>query len=294
MIFEEMILVNFRQFYGEQRLTFATDPDQNITVIHGFNGSGKTTVLNAFVWALYNEVTHDFEHPDFLVNEVVFAELAAGEETTVSVRLVFREGDRRYVAERIQRISKDDSEQPRIRQGRGISLSYTDETGEFHESRNPQVHLERLLPPRLYPFFFFNGERIDRLAKPDAYEEIEEGVKVLLDLELFERGADHLSRYGADRLRTEVTDHAGEEGERARKDRDKLEAEKTNVEGDLGQLKRNEDAFLAERDTIDTKLAAMPDLARLQTERKNKEAHLTSLSEQLKQAKEDLARAVSA
>ena len=49
-----------------------------------------------------------------------------------------------------------------------------------------------MLPPRLHPFFFFNGERIERLARADAYEQIEDGVRTLLDIEIFDRAIGHL------------------------------------------------------------------------------------------------------
>ena len=36
-------LKDFRQFYGEQKIEFATDADKNVTLIHAENGVGKTT-----------------------------------------------------------------------------------------------------------------------------------------------------------------------------------------------------------------------------------------------------------
>ena len=39
MLLREMKLVDFRQFKGEQTVSFATDEEQNVTVIMGQNGS---------------------------------------------------------------------------------------------------------------------------------------------------------------------------------------------------------------------------------------------------------------
>ena len=41
MLLKKITLKNFRQFKGVQSVEFATDPQKNVTVIMGENGSGK-------------------------------------------------------------------------------------------------------------------------------------------------------------------------------------------------------------------------------------------------------------
>ena len=53
MLLKSLKLKDFRQFKGEQEITFSTDPVRNVTVIMGENGSGKTTLAQAFTWCLY-------------------------------------------------------------------------------------------------------------------------------------------------------------------------------------------------------------------------------------------------
>jgi len=50
----ELKLNNFRQFYGVQCIEFSKDP-QNITVILGENGNGKTGIFRAILFCLFNE-----------------------------------------------------------------------------------------------------------------------------------------------------------------------------------------------------------------------------------------------
>lgn len=45
MLIKQITLQNFRQFKGKQELVFATNPDQNVTVLLGDNTFGKTTIL---------------------------------------------------------------------------------------------------------------------------------------------------------------------------------------------------------------------------------------------------------
>lgn len=43
MLLKKMNLENFRQFIGTQSIDFSTEPDRNVTIILGENGSGKTS-----------------------------------------------------------------------------------------------------------------------------------------------------------------------------------------------------------------------------------------------------------
>ena len=47
MLLKSIKLENFRQFVDEQ-IDFSTDPNQNVTLIIGENGTGKTTFAQAF------------------------------------------------------------------------------------------------------------------------------------------------------------------------------------------------------------------------------------------------------
>ena len=292
MIFKSLVLRDFRQFRGNQCVNFATDPQRNVTVIHGFNGSGKTTILNAFIWVLYGETTPDFEFGERLENEATFSKLETGQSMEVSVQLRFSDSNREYQLRRSKSIGKSETGQ-RVEKGKDVSLMYQDETGQTITSNNPNTHIEQLLPPRLYPFFFFNGERVHELASPDAYEDIEDAVKVLLDLELFDRAVSHLENGAGKRLRDDVADHAGSEGRRSRAERDRLDSSLKETEEQLFQNRRNQKALEAEKDELDVRLASMPELAKLQAERKGAEARAVGIKKELSEMRQDLSRIIS-
>jgi len=74
-----------------------------------------------------------------------------------------------------------------------------------------QQRINQMLPEGLYPFFLFNGERVEWLAKKEASQEVERGIKVFLDVEIYERSLRHLRGDVARELSSELRDIGGDE-----------------------------------------------------------------------------------
>lgn len=53
MLIKSLTLNNFRQFTGEQTITFSTDKSQKVTFVMAESGVGKTTLIQSFQWVLY-------------------------------------------------------------------------------------------------------------------------------------------------------------------------------------------------------------------------------------------------
>ena len=70
MLLKRIKLSDFRCYYGDCEIEFASDPEKNITIIHGENGVGKTALLNAILWAFFEKNTKGFKHEKVLLNHV--------------------------------------------------------------------------------------------------------------------------------------------------------------------------------------------------------------------------------
>ena len=81
MLLKTLRMKNFRQYKGEQMLTFSTDNDKNVTVVLGKNTSGKTTLIQAFNWALYGKA--NFDTADFMLNLEIADDLESNESEKV-------------------------------------------------------------------------------------------------------------------------------------------------------------------------------------------------------------------
>ena len=91
MLIKEISLYNFRQFSGKHTISFATDPEKNITMVMGDNGSGKTTLAQAFQWALYGKTEFKIKE---LINRDVRDGMDPGDVYEVRVDLyIVQDGD---------------------------------------------------------------------------------------------------------------------------------------------------------------------------------------------------------
>ena len=293
MILQRLHLENFRQFSGKQSIEFATKPDRNVTLVHGFNGAGKTALLNAFIWCLYSETTDDFDDPELLVSEAAIADAAEGTQIPVRVRLTFGLNDGSvFVVERRQDYTRRGNEA--IPGSPQLSLSVQRGGASDLETVTiaQQQRINTLLAQQLYKFFFFNGERIEWFAKADAYETVEEGVKCLLDIKIYERSVDHLRGLSRD-LAAELKQHGGDELKAAVGELEALVDAGTALADEERETHANIAALEDEKEAFEREQAAIANLAVLAERRKNLRREGEELRRELDERSGELARLVS-
>lgn len=161
MKIRNMSLENFRQFKGWQHLDFSTDAQKNVTVIMGENGAGKTTLEQAFLWCLYGRSGLGFANQEIINREVRDFELRQ-QTCTVSVEMEIEQEGKVYQLSRKQYHYKDG----RIRDD--FLVCPRNENGDWERPLNDTASfamVKSILPQDLSRFFFFDGERIDRMSK---------------------------------------------------------------------------------------------------------------------------------
>ena len=192
MRLEHIELVNWRSIPA-----LTIDLSANITVIIGQNTAGKTALLNAFVWGLYQETTRGFSKPDDLCNHQAKLKLDEGEQTKTEVKVTFRHGvgkaERRYMARRtltVTRTGPSDDDFEESKPQFVLTIYPLGPAGDTRQLRgeDAQMEVQAIIPASLNPYFFFPAENISAsIGSPDGRAaSVKNAVSVLLGLKRYE------------------------------------------------------------------------------------------------------------
>lgn len=178
MLLISIELHNFRQYRGKQKIMFSSDRQKNVTVILGDNTSGKTTLVQAFNWALYG--TSTFKTQDFLLNLDVAREMKLGDNQAVEVEICLNHDSTEYIITRMQNYVRDSRGEVRPTPAQ-IRVSYKGADGQTEIIRASAIDstINKILPSDLASYFFFDGERIGNISNK---QDVTEAVKGLLGL----------------------------------------------------------------------------------------------------------------
>ncbi|RMG15250.1 MAG: ATP-binding protein [Cyanobacteria bacterium J055] len=282
---------NFRQFYGETPEVLLSNGAKNTTIIHGNNGSGKTTLMNGFTWVLYDKFSTAFSSEDRLVNKRALAEAEPEQPVQCWVEVIFEHDRKRYQAKRWCRAYKTSSG---IEQAQNkLFLQVAGEDGRWSfPPEHPDDIISRILPESLHRYFFFDGERIEKIVRDDKKSEIAEATKTLLGVEVILRAVRHLGE-ARKALETHLknigdteTKYFIREKQKLEKEVEKIAQKQTEIERDLTEeteLKQTLSHRLRE-------LSGAEELQRLRDELQHQEA---AISVQLVQAKAKLKQILS-
>lgn len=283
MRIKRMAVKNFRQFYGECVLEFSCEERGRITVIHGENGSGKTSLLNAFKWVFYGETDFDTGEQTIL-NELALTETEPGGTVELKIHLDFEHEGVDYTAVRKQeyRRSQDILDVDPI--GKAVlDLSWTDENGKFDRSSNSTNQVNQILPEKMHSYFFFNGERIEKLANVSAAGEIRDAIRTLMGLEIVERASDHLAKMVIKDLRKEASESASEEYKQLLGRQEELSNRREKREKEKNIAEDNKRGFQKDIDAINDSYEKIVEVKEKTARRKELDERAESIDKELEE-----------
>ena len=202
MRLQSIELTNFRQFKDE-KIQFAIDKNQNVTLIMGDNGSGKTSLAQAFFWCFYG--TNSFQDK-ILLNRFVANNMIPNQKEMVCVRVYLEHKQEEYCVVRQQEYTKqyNDSLKP---QNSILAISKKDKngnrmwlgTGKTESLKNIELTntINDIMPQDLSKYFFFDGEKIETLSKEISSgrksNNFVEAVNSLIGLKATRNALNHLN-----------------------------------------------------------------------------------------------------
>jgi DNA sulfur modification protein DndD len=287
MILERIVLENFRQFRGRQEIVFSDIRDRNVTLVHAENGFGKTTLLNALLWALYGQdgFTDDFEKQGCLIHEGLAANATDPNRIAASVELTFKHDTDRYIVTRELTLAEQLNDPKRAR----LSLQVMRD-GQTLPLDNPQRRIQAIVPDGIAGFLFFNGERIDHLAMEKNSAEVTAAIHQMLGLKLLRTTIEDLQHQNVrGKFLKELKENTSDEKRDLLAALEVSEDRVREIEESQIQVQANLKAIESEIAGIDRKLDANREVHELQAKR----VRLLDELKELGAKRDDLVRRLS-
>lgn len=173
-------LHNFMRYKGDNELRFSTDNVKNVTVVLGDNTFGKTTLAQAFRWALYeslNDTSYTKRKDVVLLNNEVAAEMTGSQVKDVCVEIVVEnDGEEiRFIRKVLFNRKTENVNDISVKQiGPTELIMQIKQGGQWGDVINDngfnidsktykkgcvQEAIENMFPQSLSNYFFFDGER---------------------------------------------------------------------------------------------------------------------------------------
>ncbi len=187
MLLEEIALQDFRAYRGRHVIDLRPASRRKpLVLVTGLNGTGKSTLLEALHLALYGKlapsIRQDGKAYETFLESCFHQGSDATDRASVAVKLSHTaQGSHvRYEIRRSwSRAGKGVREQLEVHCDGEYSSSLSEDWGQL---------IEELLPSRLAPLFFFDGEKIEALADLRATSEVlSVAVHSLLGLDLVDQ-----------------------------------------------------------------------------------------------------------
>tara|TARA_R110001583_G_scaffold3666_11_gene22708 strand:+ start:11854 stop:13905 length:2052 start_codon:yes stop_codon:yes gene_type:complete len=171
---------NFRQFYGKQVIDFSVKKKKGVTLIHGENNGGKTALLNALRWCLYEETTDNLQDSRNLINKHAVTQKI----NTFSVNLQLEHGNRLLEVRRSQSRVNPTS---KVQVFEIVDGCYSERAVD-----NPNTLINTFLPKEMSQYFFYQGEGTGTLSSQNDFSHIKDAIDKVLGLTVAKTTIKHL------------------------------------------------------------------------------------------------------
>ncbi|MCF8368074.1 MAG: DNA sulfur modification protein DndD [Bacteroidales bacterium] len=181
MTIREIELYNFRIYKGPNTIDLSSSDDQNIFIVSGNNGFGKTTFLMSLVWCLFGRNMQEVD--DLYKKEISeqggYSKYIAGslnrlakieEDYNFHVSITFQDVD----------IKELPCKEIQVKRSYNAKTSIADEVeilidgyaSELAKEVGPEIFIrEFIMPIEIAKFFFFDAEKIVNLAEVNTAEQ---------------------------------------------------------------------------------------------------------------------------
>ncbi|MDE8673625.1 MULTISPECIES: DNA sulfur modification protein DndD [Priestia] len=193
MLLKKLIFDNYKTYYGLQEIDLyipekvREEKSQNIILLGGLNGAGKTTILKAILYILFGQRgISQVEYKRLFSNTInnsffneggrecsisLILETDSGEEWNLKVKWYFDQSKRMGHEERELEVKKQGSSIPKRARIDNIEV--------FNK------FIDRIIPYHAAPFFIFDGEEIKDIILRQNSDEMKEAIQKITGMEAY-------------------------------------------------------------------------------------------------------------
>jgi len=194
MRFKGIEIKNFRQ-YRSLKFGFPKKSDHDMHLIIADNGVGKTNILNAITWCLYNEEPHLGDEskslPRLNLNAKNDAKREGKDIELISVRIYAEDDNDLITFERKMHVKVDtdfESQSELL-----VSINSTGDA-DFFEGEEAENIVEKYMPKKIRQYFYFDGEQLDSYFISDKSSKIKESIHAISQVDIVTRTKERLEK----------------------------------------------------------------------------------------------------
>ena len=233
MRIESIEIQNFRQF---RNLSFKfphSNGENDLHIIFANNGVGKTNVLNAITWCLYDTEMH--------LGDKNTALAILNNQKVQELRMHLPEGGCEIGDATVKILFSSDDASEKIRFQRVGKFNVTKETvvsvntefsimhfvdGEWNSIDSEEETLslvKKNVPEEIHEYIFFDGEHLESYFKAGQFENIKNGIEELTQAKIIEKAENAFHKYLTDVLNPQIANSSIKDISMAQKELDKIQ-----------------------------------------------------------------------
>tara|TARA_Y100001980_G_C14554270_1_gene340700 strand:+ start:1383 stop:3491 length:2109 start_codon:yes stop_codon:yes gene_type:complete len=190
MIIKKLTLYNYRAFSGINTFDFETTKNKPLNIFEAKNGHGKTTFYRAIHWCLFGDESNigGESTGTQIINKSALRSSELYAHSTYFVEIEIEDSNKKIITfkrvEGVQKYKENPSRSKFLKDKKEFIVKYFDhEKGGYQEIDDEYVYkreVEKILPEKISPFCFFDGEYLKRFL--DDYKKISSKIEGHLEL----------------------------------------------------------------------------------------------------------------
>lgn len=234
MRIESIDIQNFRQY---RNLVFkfpCTSGQNDLHIIYAKNGVGKTNVLNAITWCLYDTEMH--------LGDKYTASAILNNQQVQEIREHLQEGGNAIGDATVRILFSSDDSNEKIRFQRVGKFNVTNEAvvpvstefsimhfvdGEWNSIDSEEETLplvKKNVPEEIHEYIFFDGEHLENYFKTGQFENIKNGIEELTQAKIIEKAEGAFNKYLTDVLNPQISKSPQKDVALAQQELDKIQS----------------------------------------------------------------------